>query len=163
MIIGIGGVSRSGKTSLAVLLKSKLVDAEIISIDDYPSSQNNFTFVKNTIDWEHPSSLDFDRIIQGINFLDKNHAIVIVEGIFLFYHSELKNLIDKFIFINLQKDVFLKRKMQDDRWGHVPAWYREHIWESHLLYGVKPLDCNIFEIDGSGDIDYKPLLDFLKQ
>ncbi len=162
MIIGIGGVSRSGKTSLAVSLKSKLVDAEILSLDDYPSSRENFTFIKNTVDWEHPSSLDFNRIIEDINLLKNKHEIVIVEGIFIFHHSVLKRLIDKFIFINLEKYVFLSRKKEDGRWGYVPAWYREHIWESHLHYGAKSLDCKIFELDGAEEFDYEQVLDFIK-
>ena len=28
--------------------------------------------------------------------------------------------------------TFLKRKIEDHRWGEEPDWYIQHIWESHL-------------------------------
>jgi len=162
MIIGIAGVSRSGKTSLAHLLKEKLGDTQIISMDDYPAKIDNFHYIKDAIDWEHPSSLDFVKIIEQIKVASANFQYVIVEGIFIFYHEPLRFLMDTFIYLNLEKSHFIERKIDDNRWGSIPPWYREHIWKSHLLYGTQPSDVDFLQIDASTDYDYQQILDFIE-
>ncbi|MTI41045.1 uridine kinase family protein [Fulvivirga lutimaris] len=163
MIIGIAGVSRSGKTTLAISLKEKLGNAEIISLDDYPAKIENFKYIKDVIDWEHPSSLDFVKIIDVVREAATKNEIIIVEGIFLFHHETLKSLIDKFIYLDLEKEDFLKRKLHDNRWGHIPNWYREHIWQSHLLFGVKPVGVEAFEINANSGFSFSELQDYLEK
>lgn len=162
MIIGIAGISRSGKTTLAISLKEKLGDAEIISLDNYPASIEKFQYINDVIDWEHPSSLDLEKVTDQVQNAAAKNETVIIEGIFLFYHQPLRSLIDKFIFLNLEKSDFLKRKLHDNRWGEIPNWYREHIWQSHLLFGVKPSDIQAFEINANSDFSYPELLDYLE-
>lgn len=162
MIIGVAGISRSGKTTLAISLKDKLENSEIISLDDYPAKMENFHYIKDVIDWEHPSSLDLEKVTEQVQELSLTCQYVIVEGIFLFYHESLKSLIDKFIYLNLEKEDFLRRKMHDNRWGHIPAWYKEHIWQSHLIFGAKPAYLEAFEINANSDFSYEELLAHLK-
>ena len=162
MIIGIAGVSRSGKTSLAISLKEKLGDAVIISMDDYPAKIENFKYIKNVIDWEHPSSLDLEKVTDQVREAAAKNKHVIVEGIFLFHHIPLKSLVNKFIYLNLEKEDFFKRKLNDHRWGKIPNWYQEHIWQSHLNFGVKPVDIAAFEINANSDFSYPELLGYLK-
>ena len=37
-------------------------------------------------------------------------------------------------FLTLKKETLLERKNKDIRCGKEPAWYVEHIWNSHLEY-----------------------------
>ncbi|MEQ9168423.1 MAG: hypothetical protein RLO12_19350 [Fulvivirga sp.] len=163
MIIGIAGVSRSGKTTLAISLKEKLGDAEIVSLDNYPASIEKFQYINDVINWEHPSSLDLEKVTHLVREAASKNKYVIVEGIFLFYHEPLESLVDKFIYLDLQKEDFLKRKLHDNRWGNIPNWYREHIWQSHLLFGVKPVDVEAFEINPNSGFSFSELRDYLEK
>ncbi|MEQ8243146.1 hypothetical protein [Fulvivirga sp.] len=161
MIIGIAGVSRSGKTTLAISLKEKLGDAEIVSLDNYPASIEKFQYINDVIDWEHPSSLDLEKVTHLVREAASKNKYVIVEGIFLFYYQPLMSLINKLIFLNLEKTDFLKRKLHDNRWGQIPTWYKEHIWQSHLDFGTKPVDAAILELDATQKYDFDQLLAFI--
>ena len=58
-----------------------------------------------------------------------------MEGLLAFYESRIEQLLDKKIFIEIPKTLFLERKVRDKRWGEFPEWYMEHIWQSYLTYG----------------------------
>ena len=78
LIIGIGGISRSGKTWMA----------------------------------------------YRINELFKHNSVMVINQ-------------DNYVFDveDIPKELFLKRKALDKRWGEFPEWYMEHIWQSYLVYG----------------------------
>ena len=62
---------------------------------------------------------------------------IIVEGFLVFYDDTLLTLFDKTIFIDIDKATFLERKQRDKRWGEIPEWYINHIWESYLRFGKR--------------------------
>ena len=66
MIIGIGGVSNSGKSGLARLIGT-LYDHKTISIlcqDDF--TKPNLPYIKDHIDWELPETMDFELLYKTI-------------------------------------------------------------------------------------------------
>jgi uridine kinase len=158
MIIGIGGISNAGKSSLANLIKLQLENdykVKILCQDDFILSEDEIPKINGLTDWEYPSSINHQMYLQAVKRENQNNDIVISEGLFAFYDDELSKLYDKKIFLQIEKEVFINRKVNDHRWGKVPEWYVEHIWNSYQKYGkaknsqkVKTLNAqNLFDID----------------
>lgn len=139
-IIGIGGVSRAGKTSLAQRISEWFVDdsVKIIHQDDFIVPKSEMPLVKGQIDWERPESLDFTSFRNEILKQQNNYDYVIAEGLLVYGNPEVYEIFDKKIFIEISKETFLNRKTLDNRWENEPDWYIEHIWHSHFEYGRIP-------------------------
>ncbi|WP_324468561.1 hypothetical protein [Lentimicrobium sp.] len=136
--IAIGGVSRSGKTFLSEMLGGVLPDSVIIHQDTYIPDKKDIPLIRDHLDWERPEAIDWEAFINAIHEAGEKFRYVIVEGLMVYRDEYLNHLYDECIFISLSKEVFLKRKREDLRWGAEPEWYIEHIWESHLSYGALP-------------------------
>ncbi len=157
--IGIGGASRAGKTSLSNYIKSLYPNKKVflIQMDEFVKDEADIPKVRNHTDWEHPISVDFERIKQTLTQALNENDIVITEGILIFYSPQLNSLFDKRIFINIPKTVFYKRKRQDLRWGKEPDWYIDYIWESYQKYGkLKENDSDTLYLHGTED--WSPML-----
>ncbi|MCF6353393.1 MAG: hypothetical protein L3J06_10315 [Cyclobacteriaceae bacterium] len=157
--IGIGGVSRAGKTTLSNYIKSLYPKKSIflIEMDNFVKNEADIPKVRNHTDWEHPISVDFKRLKEALEKALNTYDIVITEGILIFYSEELNPLFDKRIFINVPKTVFYKRRKEEKRWGAEPDWYLDYVWESYLKYGkLKDADSNTLYIHGTED--WSPML-----
>lgn len=139
MIIGIGGSSRSGKTSLALLIKDLFDEigesAIVLSQDNFIMPEGEIPKIRHRIDWERPESINFEAYKNDI--LEKKEAFqhVITEGLFNFNDKDLVALFDYNFFVQISKNTFLQRKSEDKRWGYEPKWFIEHIWKSYQKYG----------------------------
>jgi len=165
MIIGIGGVSRAGKTTLAKKIASYYSDKKkvILHQDDYINAGFDIPQIKNRIDWEVPESIDFPSLKYDLIWLSKNVDLVIVEGIFAFIDKEINKMYDKKIFVDLGYKDFINRKLLDKRWGYEPLWYIYHIWDSYKIHREEILKMNDVLIieDKSPNSDNK-IKEFLK-
>lgn len=165
MIIGIGGVSRAGKTTLANQLlkaaKKKGKSVEILNQDDFVKSKNQLPVIEGVPDWERPNSIKWDNVMLQI---ERSKAdIIIVEGLFAFYPASLRVKYDKKLFIEIEKELFLKRKQEDKRWEEEPDWYPEHVWRSYLKYGKTKGEADDYVmLNGAKDIDIKKLMVLLE-
>lgn len=163
MIIGIGGASRSGKTSLAILIKTILENngqtAIVLGQDDYAFAEESvIPKIKHRVDWERPESIDFEWYKKDILTKQKEYQNVIAEGLFNFYDTDINALFEVKFFTQISKNTFLKRKKADTRWGIEPDWYIEHIWKSYLKYGRTILDdsfANVVVLSGETEFDAK--------
>ena len=165
MIIGIGGVSRSGKSTLARIICSAFNEKkiEIVSQDNFAFNENLIPRINNEIDWECPDSIDFNRLREAIKNAGKENDIVIAEGLLIFYEQETNVLFDKKILIHLSEKIFRERKITDKRWGSFPAWYIDHIWNSFLKYGNVDLGSQDYlHLDGSGPFRKELIIDYLR-
>lgn len=157
MIIGIGGVSRAGKTSLALKIKEWLGNSDVCILhqDEFIQPLDQMPKVEGHIDWEHPNSIDWKALIDRVKVEKEMNKYVVVEGLMVFWSKELLSLMDKKIYLTISKKAFLSRKTLDNRWGNEPVWYIEHIWENHFVYGKLPeKELNILQLDGeASDID----------
>jgi len=165
MIIGIGGASRSGKSSLAALIRDELpgnLSCSILDQDDYVFTENKLPRIKDRIDWEHPESINTIRLMNDLQKEIKNTDVVILEGLFAFHYEKFNKYYQKSIFLSISKETFIKRKASDDRWGYEPPWYIEHIWESYLKFGMwektKPPP---LIIDSNFSYDFKKIKEYL--
>lgn len=151
MIIGIGGVSRAGKTSLAFKIREWLGydEVTILHQDEFIQPMKSMPMINGHVDWEHPRSLDFKDLFDRVNAEKELKKYVIVEGLMVFWSEELCALFDKKIYLKIGKEAFLSRKTLDNRWGNEPDWYINHIWNNHFIYGLIPdNDLNMLQLDG---------------
>jgi uridine kinase len=163
MIIGIGGVSNSGKSALAEQIKDTLPQKTvwIVCQDNFTFPKNQIPVIQNHTDWEHPHSIDFISYEKAIKNAAKKYDVVIAEGLLIFWNDKVNALFDKRIFIDLHKDTFLQRKSNDMRWGAEPDWYKEHIWQSFLKFGQPPREENILHIPGKAPFNMARILQYL--
>lgn len=164
MIIGIGGVSRAGKTSLAFKVREWIGYDEVIILhqDEFIQPIDKMPRISNHIDWEHPNSLDFDSLIKKIQQVKAENKTIIVEGLMVYWNPSLRSLFDRKIFLKIGKKTFLNRKTLDNRWKDEPDWYIEHIWDSHFIFGLLPDgEPNVLQLDGEASCIDKATKTFL--
>jgi len=165
MIIGIGGVSNAGKTTLANRLQKKLSPLKICTLcqDDFARPTFEIPRINGHVDWEVPESIDLPKYYRHILKEHEKYDIVIAEGLFAFCDRHINKHYDKKIFLTISKETFWRRKSKDLRWGKEPDWYMEHIWESHFKCGLlKEIDKNTLILSGEESIDLDALLPFLE-
>jgi len=140
-IIGICGGTCSGKSTISENLKEhyKELGVNKINTDSYYKDHSNLSFrERSQINFDHPDSIDFDLLINDLNSLIKNNSIkepvysykshkrlkknqllkpkriIILEGLHIFCNTELINLIDFGVFLNLDSVTRLERRIKRD-------------------------------------------------
>jgi uridine kinase len=165
MIIAIGGSSTAGKSTLAAKI-GEVYDHKKVKIfcqDSYVKPEPEIPLIRNHIDWEIPASIDFKKFYKAIVIASEQYEVVIAEGLMIYYHRQTVDLFNKRLFVDIDKETFLKRKARDLRWGKEPPWYMEHIWESYQKYGtVPPVLNDVFRVDGRRSIDIYSVIKFLE-
>ena len=141
IVIGIAGGTGSGKTTVANVILSRVGarhiaylphDAYYKDLRDLPPMQ------RESINFDHPNSLDTELLIQHIQQLKQNQAIevpiydfkthsrtsqttriepqpiIIVEGILIFADAILRALFDVKIYVDTDADIRFIRRLQRD-------------------------------------------------
>lgn len=168
LMIGIGGVSRAGKTELSNFLCQKFksfgYSAIAIHQDQFTFSTHEIPKVKNRVDWETPESIDIQKYHFAIQEAQqKEFDVIITEGFLNFHDEKFVQLFDKKIFVEIKRSTFEKRKAQDNRWGSEPKWYIDHIWKSYEKYGKTILASNsdLLRIFGENRSSYQTVWDYV--
>lgn len=163
-IIGIGGVSRAGKTSLAERIPSFLQGRRCIVFhqDDFVSPEEKIPLIRDRIDWESPQSLDLEKFKISIIQATLSHDWVIAEGLMAFYSKDLVQLYDKKMFVSISYETFLARRKKETRWGEEPDWYIQHVWDSYQKMGIlNNSDENVLSLNGEKPFDDQDIRDYL--
>ena len=112
-VIGISGLSGSGKSTFSEDLKECLSDLKVavIHMDRYYKEESLRPKIKGIfdgkeyIDDNHPMALDLDRCYRDIQeAIHAEYDILIVEGFFSFYDTRIFNLLDFKIFVDCDAD-----------------------------------------------------------
>ena len=162
-VIAIGGVSRSGKSTLADWLVIQLKNATVLHQDEYTLPKDQLPEINGIPDWEVPESIDWDAWHKAITQAKKHYDYVIIEGILVFANTNINALIDQPIFLNIDKENFLKRRLKEKRWGKETEWFIEYVWEAHLKYGLPPSDLQAIQIKDITTNQYFEVLAAVKE
>ncbi|MFY0686031.1 MAG: hypothetical protein JXQ90_02640 [Cyclobacteriaceae bacterium] len=142
MIIGIGGASRSGKSTLAAFIKNffekKNEPTIILDQDNFVLPEPKLPQIKGHPDWDHPDGMDWLALNRAIRAAAKQHQHTIIEGIFAFYNPDLAVHYNKMICMSVDQKTFHLRREKETRWGVEPDWYTDHVWQSHLQFSKCP-------------------------
>lgn len=196
MIIGICGGSGSGKTTLLKRLAAFYGELHptVFSMDNYylPIDQQ-ISDANGHVNFDLPTALDEERLVQDLRSLREGKSIevkeyhfnappnksvlitldpspiIIVEGLFLFQYAGVHELLDFSIFMDVDPDVQLDRRLYRDQ--ETRGYSREAIlyqWKNHVapcyeLY-LEPymhLADFVFENDQQADLEFERLIQML--
>jgi uridine kinase len=140
LIVGVAGGTGSGKTTLAKAIRKQLqTEISYLSHDNYYKDLRHLTFEeREEHNFDHPDALDTDLLFEHLRELKRGNAvdiptydftthsrttvtervtprqIILVEGILIYTHPELRDEIDVKIFVDTADDVRLIRRMTRD-------------------------------------------------
>ncbi|GAA4244555.1 uridine kinase [Winogradskyella psychrotolerans] len=141
LIIGIAGGTGCGKTTVVNTILNELPEGEVgvISQDSYYKDTSHLSYDERVkINFDHPRSIDFELLEKHLIELKKGNAIdqpvysfvkhnrtgdtintiprkvMIVEGILILSHAEIRNLFDIKIFVHADSDERLIRRLKRD-------------------------------------------------
>ncbi|PIQ47684.1 MAG: hypothetical protein COW03_14030 [Cytophagales bacterium CG12_big_fil_rev_8_21_14_0_65_40_12] len=157
-LIAIGGVSRSGKSSLALKLSTALPKSIVLHQDDFVKSAAQIPQINGRTDWEHPDSIDWPLWEESIDKALAKHDYVIIEGLFAFYDASINSRIHKAIYLSIDKATFLERRRKETRWGYEPEWFIEHVWEAHWQWGLAPENLVITKMSSPNEEELEQFL-----
>ncbi len=141
LIIGIAGGTGCGKTTVVNQLLQQLPEGEVgvISQDAYYKETSHLSYEERiAINFDHPRSIDFELLTSHIKTLKQNtpihqpvysfvkhnrtgdtivtqpRKVILVEGILILTHPELRALFDIKIFVHVDSDERLIRRLKRD-------------------------------------------------
>ena len=141
LIIGIAGGTGSGKTTVVnqIIDELKNEEVDVISQDSYYQDTSHLSFEdRKKINFDHPKSIDFELLAEHLRELKSGKSIqqpvysfkqhnrtgetieihprkvVIVEGILILTHPEIRELFDIKIYVHADSDERLIRRLKRD-------------------------------------------------
>ena len=140
-VIGVAGGTGSGKSTLVKRLQEAFADDQVVTLchDFYYKAHPELSYEERTkLNYDHPQSFDTDMLVDHIRALKQNVAIerpvysfvdhnrtdekvpvkpskvLIVDGILIFEHKELRELMDIKVFVDTDADIRLARRILRD-------------------------------------------------
>ncbi|MCD8173903.1 MAG: uridine kinase [Alistipes sp.] len=140
-VIGVAGGTGSGKSTLVKRLQEAFKGDDVVTLshDFYYKNYPDLTFEERTkLNYDHPQSFDTEMMVDHVNMLKSGipverpvysfveHArldetvwvmpskVLIVEGILIFDHRELRELMDMKVFVDTDADLRLSRRLLRD-------------------------------------------------
>lgn len=141
LIIGIAGGTGSGKTTVVrqIIDELKNEEVDVISQDSYYLDTTHLPFEERVkINFDHPKSIDFDLLVEHLkelragntieepvySFTEHNRTketrtihprkVIIVEGILILTHPEVRKMFDIKIYVHADSDERLIRRLKRD-------------------------------------------------
>jgi uridine kinase len=166
-IIGIAGPSSSGKTELARQLVELLPGTAVVSLDSYYLPLREMPLEdRRTVNFDHPDALDWDLLDRHLRTMSRGCAFeepvysfadytrvaetkriepgefVIVEGLFVLYRRDLRDLLDTSVYVQTDLDVCYRRRLARDvaERGRTPDSVREQ-YERTVRPGAEGFVC----------------------
>jgi len=141
LIIGIAGGTGSGKTTVVnqIIEELKNEEVDVISQDSYYQDTSHLSFEdRKKINFDHPKSIDFDLLVSHLqdlkagrniqqpiySFKEHNRTgetieieprkVIIVEGILILTHPDIRDMFDIKIYVHADSDERLIRRLKRD-------------------------------------------------
>ena len=140
-VIGVAGGTGSGKSTLVKRLQEAFRNDDVATLchDYYYKAHPELTYEERTkLNYDHPAAFDTDMLVEHIrtlksnvpiehpvySFVDHNRTaervmvkpsrVIIVDGILIFEHKELRELMDIKVFVDTDADLRLARRILRD-------------------------------------------------
>ncbi len=140
-VIGVAGGTGSGKSTLVRCLQEAFKDDDVATLchDYYYKAHPELTYDERTkLNYDHPAAFDTDMLVEHIRALKNNvpiehpvysfvehnrteetvavkpSRVIIVDGILIFEHRELRELMDIKVFVDTDADIRLARRILRD-------------------------------------------------
>lgn len=140
-VIGVAGGSGSGKSTLVARLQEAFAGDQVVTLshDYYYRAYPLLTFEERTrLNYDHPRSFETDLMVEHVealkagvsierpvySFVEHNRMpervsvvpsrVLIVEGILIFEHERLRELMDIKVFVDTDADLRLARRLLRD-------------------------------------------------
>ncbi|XP_074935441.1 nicotinamide riboside kinase 1 isoform X2 [Phalacrocorax aristotelis] len=176
LIIGIGGVTNGGKTTLAGKLKKMLPNCDIISQDDFFKPESEVETDEHGFKlYDVLDALYMDEMVKSIHNWMKNPAssgvlteelrntcdnlkntddvfILIVEGFLLYNYEPLNELWNRRYFLTLPyEECKRRRSARVYQPADTPGYFDGHVWPMYLKYKneLEEDASNIVYLDGT--------------
>jgi len=141
VLIGIGGGTGSGKTTVAKRIVHSLGEERcaILPMDNYYKDMSHLPIEeRRLVNYDHPDVIEhrllvehlrkllhgeavqiptydfvtYTRKVETLNFVPKK--VILVEGIFALYYEELRELYELSLYVDTESDIrFIRRLMRD--------------------------------------------------
>lgn len=140
-VIGVAGGTGSGKSTLVKRLQDAFCNDDVATLchDFYYKAHPELTYEERTkLNYDHPVAFDTDMLVEHIRALKSNvpikhpvysfvehnrtndtvvvkpSRVIIVDGILIFEHKELRDLMDIKVFVDTDADLRLARRILRD-------------------------------------------------
>ena len=140
-VIGVAGGTGSGKSTLVKRLQEAFRNDDVAPLchDYYYKAHPELPYEERTkLNYDHPAAFDTDMLVEHIrtlksnvpiehpvySFVDHNRTaervlvkpsrVIIVDGILIFEHKELRDLMDIKVFVDTDADLRLARRILRD-------------------------------------------------
>jgi len=140
LLIGIAGISGSGKSRFTTALKKELGERMCLMVQDdyYLDKAIGQTADQEAINYDIPDAVDFNLMVEHLNQLSKGVSVeipsynfsshsrnsetqrkaptdfIVVEGTMIFSSAKLADLFDYTIFVDTPMDIAIVRRMARD-------------------------------------------------
>ena len=182
-IIGVAGLSGSGKTALAGKLAPHL-HAEVLTLDAYYHPQSHLPLeARARLNYDHPDALDWpllsahlaaltrgEPIEEPVYLFDQHtraahtrriapQPIFIVEGILALHHPDVRQLLDLSVFVTTRDEECLRRRLERDiaergrTRESVLQQYASTVWPMALQYVLPSREFATLVVSGEEPLD----------
>ncbi|CAL1526278.1 unnamed protein product [Lymnaea stagnalis] len=168
LIIGLSGITNSGKTTVASMLCKALPHLELMCQDSYFWDLDNPSIERDAdgvINWEKLSALDMERMVRDVRLWSEKHddksnsvkkySVLLIEGFLIFNDRKLSALFDHKYFIKINKEICKERRLTRVYIPPDPSGYFDNVvWpmSMHNLELIQDQD-DIEYIDGMVDLN----------
>ena len=140
-IVGIAGGTASGKTSIARKVREAIgtEHSTLIELDSYYRDLSDLDFEERArVNFDHPQAFDFELLLAHLRMLRAGDGVempvydyvrhnrrsesipaaarplIVVEGILILWHPEIRDLLDIKVFVDTPDDLRLMRRIRRD-------------------------------------------------
>jgi len=134
-LIGVAGPSGAGKSVFCKFIQANLKGVSRLKLDDFFKDIEDVPKIGNAVNWDHPDSIKWDKLISAVKSLKSNKYalvpnyskkenrqvgekcvfpsnIILIDGYISLAVPELRELLDLKIYLNLSEHTLLKRRRE---------------------------------------------------
>ena len=183
LLIGVAGLSGSGKTALARRLAPHL-HSEVITLDAYYHPQSHVPLeARGRLNYDHPDALDWpllsahlasltrgEPVEEPVYLFDRHtradhtrridpHPVFIVEGILALHHPDVREFLDLSVFVTTRDVECLRRRLERDiaergrTRESVLEQYYSTVWPMALQYVLPTREFATLVVSGEEPLD----------